>query len=297
VALLVAARRPLVRRLVAVVALGGVLGALPVRLLASGWPPPRWLVVACAVGQGDAVVLPAGDGTAVVVDAGPEPAAVDRCLRRLGVRRVVLFAVSHFHVDHIGGVDGVFRGRRVDAVVAPDWPEPPAGRAAVAARAAAARAPLRTVAPGWRYTAGGLELTVLGPPEPAHGTRSDVNNNSLVLRARVQGRTVLLTGDAETEEQQAILAASGPEAVRADVLKVAHHGSAYQEPRFLDAVGPAVALVSVGADNDYGHPNAALVGRLVRGGARVVRTDVEGDLAAVADGAGLAVVAGGGGRS
>jgi competence protein ComEC len=113
----------------------------------------------------------------------------------------------------------------------------------------------------------------------------------------VQGRTVLLTGDAETEEQQAILAASGPEAVRADVLKVAHHGSAYQEPRFLDAVGPAVALVSVGADNDYGHPNAALVGRLVRGGARVVRTDVEGDLAAVADGAGLAVVAGGGGRS
>ena len=124
VALLVAARRPLVRRLVAVLTVGAVLGALPVRLLASGWPPPGWLVVACAVGQGDAVVLAAGPGRAVVVDAGPEPNAVDRCLRRLGVRQVVLFVVSHFHADHIGGVTGVFRGRTVAAVVGPDWPEP-----------------------------------------------------------------------------------------------------------------------------------------------------------------------------
>ncbi|MCA2217873.1 ComEC/Rec2 family competence protein [Jidongwangia harbinensis] len=295
VALLVAARRPVVRKLVAVVALGGVLGALPVRLLASGWPPPRWLVVACAVGQGDAVVLPAGAGRAVVVDAGPEPAAVDRCLRRLGVRHIVLFVVSHFHVDHIGGVDGVFRGRHVAAVVTPDWPEPPAGRAAVAARAAAGRVPMRPAGPGWRYAAGGLDLTVLGPAEPARGTRSDVNNNSLVLRARVDGRTVLLAGDAETEEQEAILRVSGAAALRADVLKVAHHGSAFQEPGFVDAVDPAVALVSVGAGNDYGHPNAALLARLVRGGARVLRTDVGGDLAAVTDGSGLAVVARGNG--
>jgi competence protein ComEC len=75
------------------------------------------------------------------------------------------------------------------------------------------------------------------------------------------------------------------------VLKVAHHGSAYQEPKFLDAVDPAVALVSVGLDNDYGHPNAALLARLTRGGTRVLRTDQSGDLAAVVDGRGLAVVA------
>jgi competence protein ComEC len=291
VALLIAARRPLVRRLVAVVAVGGVLGALPVRLLASGWPPPRWLIVACAVGQGDAVVLPAGEGRAVVVDAGPEPEAVDRCLRRLGVRRVVLFVVSHFHADHIGGVAGVFRGRAVGAVVTPDWPEPPAGRAAVAAEAARARSPMAPITTGWTYRAGELDLTVLGPPEPMHGTSSDPNNNSLVLRARVGGRTILLPGDAETEEQQAMLARPGAAAMRADILKVAHHGSAYQEVRFLDAVDPAVALVSVGRGNDYGHPNGPLLDRLARGGARVVRTDVGGDLAAVAVGDGLAVVA------
>jgi competence protein ComEC len=291
VAMLVAARKAIVRRLVAVVALGGMLGALPVRLLASGWPPPRWLIVTCAVGQGDAIVLPAGPGRAVVVDAGPEPDAVDHCLRRLGVRQVVLFVVSHFHVDHIGGVTGVFRSRHVAAVVTPDWPDPPSGRAAVAGSAAAARAPVYAVGPGWTYAVAGLALTVLGPFEPLHGTNSDPNNNSLVLRARVQGRTVLLPGDAETEEQQELLTHLGPAAVRADVLKVAHHGSAYQEPQFLDAVDPAVALVSVGLDNDYGHPNAALLARLSRDGTRVMRTDRSGDLAAVATGGGLAVVA------
>jgi competence protein ComEC len=289
VALLIAARRTIVRRLVAIVALGGILGALPVRVLAPGWPPANWAVVACAVGQGDALVLPAGAGRAVVVDAGPEPNAVDHCLRRLGVRQVVLFVVSHFHVDHIGGVTGVFRGRAVRAVVGPDWPDPPGGRSAVVA--AAGQVPVHAVGPGWSYTVGSLQLTVLGPFEPLHGTNSDPNNNSLVLRARVLGRTVLLPGDAETEEQDELLDHLGPEAVRADVLKVAHHGSSYQSPRFLEEIDPSVALVSVGRNNDYGHPNAPLLALLAGEGARVLRTDQMGDLAAVVTRRGMAVVA------
>ncbi len=289
VGLLVATRRPLIRRLVTVVALGGVLGALPVRLLASGWPPPGWVVIACAVGQGDAIVLPAGAGRAVVVDAGPDPNAVDHCLRRLGVRHIAIFVVSHFHVDHIGGVSGVFRGREVDAVIGPDWPDPPAGRAAVAA--AAGRVAVHAVGPGWTYAIGGLRLTALGPVDPMHGTNSDPNNNSLVLRADVEGRTILLPGDAETEEQDDMLDRLGADALRADVLKVSHHGSGYQSPRFLDEIRPSVALVSVGLGNDYGHPNPSLLARLTRGGARVLRTDQSGDLAAVATGRGLAVVA------
>jgi competence protein ComEC len=127
--------------------------------------------------------------------------------------------------------------------------------------------------------------------EPLHGTNSDPNNNSLVLRARVRGETVLLPGDAETEEQDELLDRLGPEAIRADVLKVAHHGSGYQSRRFVDEIDPAVALVSVGRDNDYGHPNGPLLARLARGGARVLRTDQMGDLAAVVASDGLAVVA------
>ena len=163
------------------------------------------MVAVCAVGQGDTVVLPIGAGQAVVVDAGPDPAAVDRCLRRLGVRSVPLLVVSHFHADHVGGLAGVLRGRRVGAVVTPQWPEPAAGRIAVEQAAAAAGIPVSAIGPGWRYAAGPVELALLGPPYPMHGTRSDPNNNSLVLRATVRGVRVVLAGDAETEEQQALL--------------------------------------------------------------------------------------------
>ncbi|KHD76096.1 competence protein ComEC [Actinoplanes utahensis] len=291
VAFLVAARREPVRRLATVVALGAVLGALPVRLLASGWPPPGWLVVACAVGQGDAVVLPAGSGRAVVVDAGPEPDAVDRCLRRLGIRHVVVLVVSHFHADHVGGVAGVFRDREVDAVIGPDWPEPAAGRASVAESAAGAGIAVQAAGAGWAYTAGGLRLEVIGPLSPMRGTNSDPNNNSLILRAVLGGRSVLLLGDAETEEQEDLVAGIGAAGLRADVLKVAHHGSALQSPALVEAVDPTVALVSVGRDNDYGHPNAVLLGWIAQGGARILRTDESGDVAAVAVDGGLAVAA------
>ncbi|WP_326556250.1 ComEC/Rec2 family competence protein [Micromonospora sp. NBC_01796] len=290
VALLVAARHPLVRRLVAVVAVAVVIGALPVRLVASGWPPDGWVFALCAVGQGDTAVLPIGAGRAVVVDAGPDPAAADRCLRRLGVRSVPLLVVSHFHADHVGGLAGVLRGRKVGAVVTPQWPEPEAGRSTVERAGATAGIPVSGIGPGWRYVAGQVELTLLGPPYPMRGTRSDPNNNSLVLRARVGGVRVLLAGDAEEEEQRALLDGLPATELRAELLKVAHHGSAYQEVGFLDAVAPAVALVPVGEGNDYGHPNPAVLSRLARNGARVLRTDTDGDLAVVRRDGALAVV-------
>ncbi|SCL41974.1 competence protein ComEC [Micromonospora pallida] len=291
VALLVAVRRPVVRRLVAVVAVAAVLGALPVRLVASGWPPAGWVVAVCAVGQGDLVVLPVAAGRAVVVDAGPDPAAADGCLRRLGVRQVSLLVVSHFHADHTAGVTGVFRDRRVTAVVTPQWPEPAAGRELVEVTATVGGTPVRPAGDGWTFRDGRVELGLLGPPYPMRGTRSDPNNNSVMLLARVDGVRILLAGDAETEEQRAVLDRTPPDALRVDVLKVAHHGSAYQDPTFLDATRPAVALVPVGVDNDYGHPSPAVLSRLARGGARVLRTDTQGDLAVVAANGRLAVVA------
>ncbi|MET8550793.1 ComEC/Rec2 family competence protein [Micromonospora zamorensis] len=289
VALLIAVRRPLVRRLVAVVGVASVLGALPVRLVFAGWPPPGWVVVVCAVGQGDAVVLPIAPGRAVVVDAGPLPGAVDGCLRRLGVREVPLLVISHFHADHVGGVAGVFRGRRVDAVLMPSSTEPDSGREVVRAAATAGRAALFTTVSGARHPIGDVDLLVLGPPYPLAGTRSDPNNNSLVLLATVAGVRILLPGDAETEEQHAMVARAAPGQLRADVLKIAHHGSAYQDVGFLDAVRPSVALVPVGTGNTYGHPSPGLLARLSRGGARVLRTDTDGDLAAVRTSHGLGV--------
>ncbi|MFG2040736.1 ComEC/Rec2 family competence protein [Dactylosporangium sp. NPDC048998] len=285
--MLFAARRPAVRRWALVTAVAAVLGAVPVRLLAAGWPPPGWLVVACDVGQGDALAVAAGPGAAVVVDAGPDPDAVDGCLRRLGVRRVPLLVLSHFHADHIGGLDGVLRGRRVDALLAPDFAEPAAGRAAVLGRGLPAVAgPAGAV-----LDVGPVRIAVLGPVRPVTGTRSDPNNNSLVLAVATGGFRLLLTGDAETEEQLSLRAADDPGLLRADILKVAHHGSAYQDEGFLEAVAPRIALVSVGVGNDYGHPSPVLLARLARGGAQVLRTDLQGDLAVVRDGGGRLAVA------
>ncbi|HEX5741336.1 MAG TPA: ComEC/Rec2 family competence protein, partial [Pilimelia sp.] len=282
---LLAGRRRAVRRLAAAVTAAAVLGAVPVRLAAGGWPPAGWLAVACDVGQGDAVVLPAGRGDAVVIDAGPEPVAVDRCLHGLGVRRVRAMLISHFHADHVGGVGGIARRRRLDAVVGPPPVDGAAGWRHV--RAVLRRSP-RVVGPGWTYRSGPVTITVLGAGTPLRGTRSDANNNSLVVSARVRGVSVLLTGDAEVEQQQELLAAHRG-ALRARVLKVAHHGSAYQDRAFLDAVRPEVALISAGAGNRYGHPHPAVLGALRRGGARTARTDVDGDVAVVVHGGKLGV--------
>ncbi len=237
VALLVLGRRPAARRVILAVAAAIVLVTVPIRIVAPGWPPPGWVVVGCDVGQGDALVLRAGEGSAVVVDAGPEPGPVNACLRRLGVKVVPLVLLSHPHVDHVGGIEGVLRDRRVGAVVTGTVGEPSAGERLVAKAARQRRVPTVAVTAGWEYRVGAVQLTVIGPERPFAGTRSDPNNNSLVVRATVRGVSILLAGDAEEEAQRALVSAGAD--VPVDVLKVPHHGSAYSDRTFLDATRPA----------------------------------------------------------
>lgn len=290
-AMLLAVRHRLPRRLLAVSTAAAVAGALPVVWLVSGWPPVGTVVVACAVGQGDLIVVPVRRGEAVVVDAGPDPVVADRCLRDLGISAVPLFVVSHFHADHVGGISGVFRGRRVGAVLASIGSEPAYGRQLMVEAATMAGVPWWPAEPGAAYQVGAATLTVLAPPGRLIGTRSDANNNSVVLLVESAGVRILLTGDAEVELQRALLDTLGPAGLRADVLKVPHHGSGFQHDDFLAAVAPSVALVPVGEDNDYGHPDAGLLAGLERAGARVLRTDVDGDVAGVSRDGELAVVA------
>ncbi len=253
------------------------------------WPPPGWFLVFCDVGQGDAVVLHAGPGTAVVVDAGPDPAAVDGCLDRLGVDRVAIVLLSHLHADHVDGLPGVLDGRQVGLVQTGPLDEPDEQGATVREQAAAAGVPVARPALGEQRTAGGVRWTVLAPARRFAGTASDPNNSSLVLRVESGGTVVLLTGDVEPEAQRDLLRLGHD--LRADVLKVPHHGSRHQEPAFLEAVDPAVVVTSVGADNTYGHPSAPLLEELEAAGAQSFRTDLHGDVALAHRAGRLVVVA------
>lgn len=268
-----------------VVLLVVVLG-VPGRVATSwdGWPPDGWLLVACDVGQGDALALSTGEGSAVVVDAGPDPAAVDRCLDALGVRDVPLILLTHFHADHVDGLRGVLGGRRVGAIEASPVLDPPDNVDDVERAARDAGVPLVAAPYGSTRTYGDLVLQVLWPdlpqPVPGAGDGSSANDASVVVLAQTHGVRLLLTGDVEPPGQ-ARLSAALPD-LDVDVLKVPHHGSAYQDDDWLLSLDAELAVVSVGADNDYGHPDPYLLDRLTASGAVVGRTDLDGDVAVVA---------------
>ncbi|WP_395106969.1 ComEC/Rec2 family competence protein [Actinomadura sp. SCN-SB] len=272
-------------RLVAIAAMTGVLIAVvALRAVGPGWPPPNWAMVACDVGQGDALVLATGRASAVVVDAGPEPALVDACLDRLGVRQVPLLVLTHSHADHIEGTAGVRQGRVIHTVLVT-----PSSFGREARHAFGLT--LRTAMTGQRWSIGDLTLSVLGPPPSAPRlSASDdgtmLNNASIVLVARAPGFSALLAGDVEEEAQRAL----SPSIPPVHVLKVPHHGSRSQSAPFFAAARPAVSIISVGKENDYGHPSPATLALLNHQGTRIHRTDQHGDIAITRTATGLSVV-------
>lgn len=252
------------------------------------WPPPGWLLVACDVGQGDGLVLNAGGGVAVVVDVGPDPLAMDRCLSRLGIARIGLLVLTHDHADHVSGMPGALDGRAVDSILVSPLAEPEEQATQVATWAGRTGAPVAVAAPGMAGQVGAVRWSVLGPARIIRGEGSDPNNASVVLLAEVHAVRMLLSGDVEPAAQEALLQ-SGQD-LRAVVLKVPHHGSANQDPKFLAAVGASLAVVSVGVDNPYGHPDPGLVAALQAAGVVVGRTDTDGDLAVVSGADGVRLV-------
>jgi competence protein ComEC len=201
---------------------------------------------------------------------------------------VPVVVLSHLHADHVEGLPGVLRGRQVGEVVIGPYGEPAAEHSRVLAWARSAQVPVRVADTGERMYVGPLSWQVLWPTRIIEGDGSAPNNASLVLLADDAGVRMLLTGDVEPPAQRALLARWGAGSV--DVLKVAHHGSAYQSPELLPAVRPRVALISVGAQNDYGHPAPSTLRALQRWGVLVRRTDRDGTVAVVGPSGRLRVV-------
>jgi competence protein ComEC len=219
------------------------------------------------VGQGDAILLQPARAPAVLVDGGPPGDELAAKLEDAGVDRLGAAVISHDESDHAAGVEELL-GRFPIARLA----YARLGRTPLAAARAAGVRPVRLAA-GGEVRSGSLRLQVLWPPQellsrPLAG--ADPNTQALVLLARWRDFTMLLTADAEAE---AVPIDPGP----VDVLKVAHHGSDDAGlGALLDRVQPRLAVISVGADNSYGHPTAATLATLADHGVRTLRTDRDG---------------------
>ncbi|MCW5950659.1 MAG: ComEC/Rec2 family competence protein [Propionibacteriaceae bacterium] len=253
---------------------------------APGWPPIGWEAVQCDVGQGSATVVAVSPREAIVVDTGPDPPALERCLSVLGVHRVPLLILTHFHADHVGGL-AALAGREVDAVLAPSGH---AGAEQVNRLLPDAEA--IAAVPGMILRVGEVRVTVLSALAPsafsgAAGEESSAENDgSVVSRIETRRLVVMATGDIELSGQAAVLRSGF--SLTADVLVVPHHGSARQTPELFGAVAAPVALIGVG-ENTYGHPSATALRELARAGSAVFRTDTQGSLAVTPTDIGLQV--------
>jgi competence protein ComEC len=199
------------------------------------------------------------------------------------VRRVPLVVLTHFHADHVDGLSGVLDGRQVAAVWVTRLQDPPEGVALVRAATTAAGVPIEQAPYAQTRRIGDITLEPVWPlpdsPTVGPGDGSTANNASVVLLVRIRGVSLFLGGDIEPEGQQQ-LAAELP-GLRVDVLKVPHHGSRYQDMPFLQSLHARLAVISVGAHNDYGHPAPETVSGLAATGERVLRTDQDGSVAVV----------------
>ncbi len=268
--------------------------------------PPLWLAAGCGtvlssyallptrgsgwlelhqldVGQGDAAAIRTPHGRWVIVDAGGGAPGLDHGRRtvlpyirqRGGV--VDGFILSHPHLDHVGGAPALISAARptryFDGAFAGATP---AYRASLES-AAVHRVAWQRVHPGDSVRIDGVTFRFLAPDSVWTARLQDANLASTIVRVEYGRAAFLLTGDAELEEEAWVLQHPPVEWLRADVLKVGHHGSRTSSgPAFLDAVSPRVALISVGRGNSYGHPSPDVIAAFARRGTLVLRTDVAG---------------------
>lgn len=259
------------------------------------WPslrpgPDRLELHVLDVGQGDALALRSPRGRWLIIDAGNAWSSGDAGksvvwphLRRYG-GSVVYAAMSHPHADHIGGIKTLLERAGVDTL----WDSGFVGTssmyhdALVAARQNSVA--FKLAAAGDTVDFDGVHIDVLGPDKEWLAMQNNPNEASIILRVTYDKVVMLLTGDAEHEAEKWLVDRYGRN-LKADVLKVGHHGSSTSSTsEFITAVAPRVALVSVGVANDYGHPSDEVLNRLEAGGAQVLRTDYEGTIVLATDG-------------
>ena len=258
--------------------------------------PGKLEVTVLDVGQGDALFVAFPDGKTMLVDAGEGP-SVNESMQPVGLdlgesvvsaylwsRRIQsldIVVATHAHWDHIGGMHSVLRNFRVGEI----WLGPGGGspiRTEFEEFASARSIPIRRLAAGATVNVGAAQAEVLWPGADWVPTRNE-NNDSLVLRLGFGRRHMVLPGDAEATVERRLVRAGIP--LRSDVLKVPHHGSNDSTSAlFLETLAPGFAVISVGANRQYGHPRPETRERLRLAGVRTYRTDQDGATTFLTDG-------------
>ena len=251
------------------------------------------------VGQGDSALVTMPDGTTLLVDGGGRPSFLGNAeaTRRIGetvvseylwwrgLSEVDYVIATHADADHIDGLNDVLRNFRVRGVLVARRPTDDAEFKKFSETLLETRTPIETILAGDSIRIGSAEITVLWPP-----LESDVsdNNNSVVLRIQFGQRSLLLTGDVEKAAERSLVASQQP--LRADVVKVPHHGSktSSTEP-FVLATKPMFAIVSVGRNSMFGHPHKEVVDRWQANGATVLTTGHSGTITITTDGQDLSL--------
>ena len=255
-------------------------------ILSDGaWPGSNWAVVNCDVGQGDGLAINLGANSAIVIDAGPDPVLIDSCLSALNIKRIPLLVLTHFHADHISGVSGVLHGRTVNQVWITNSQEPATEYERTMKLISAYKAHIAAQGEETTFNSarGEVRIKVLWPKSEQTrfaslpGDGSAINNSSVALDITIGSLRIFDGGDIEPPAQAEILTSAAVRPV--DILKVSHHGSAYQDWALLDALKPSIALISVGAGNSYGHPAPTTLHQLAARGAKTFRTDLDGAIA------------------
>jgi competence protein ComEC len=258
----------LIGMIVAAVLAGVVLPIMPAT--ASG----GCLITCMDVGQGDATLIQAG-GSAVLIDGGPDPDVLSRKLRSRRLCYLDAVVISHAESDHIGGLSAALDQCKVGMLIHPGT-KTGGTMEKLLGQAEQLGVGTRIMRKGDSLSVGEIGLKALGPPqEIPEGAAA--NEYCLVIRADVNGVSLLLTGDIEEEGEDYLLREPG--ALTCDIIKVPHHGGFAEGcGEFFYAVKPRVALIGVGKDNRYGHPTRATLQALQRCGCAIYRTDLDGDI-------------------
>lgn len=232
------------------------------------------------VGQGDAILIDS-PGAAMLIDGGEDNGLAAAYLRRIGIERLDVIVATHAHADHIGALPAIIEEFEAEAI----WYNGQTHTTwvfehfidMVLSSNLAYHEPVR----GEDYIVGDLHVEILHPAGSLADSDASLNDGSMTMRVRHDGVSILLTGDIEQETEAEILA-SGVD-LKADILKVAHHGSrSSSTSRFIDAVEPVIAVYQAGDGNSYGHPHDEVRRRFDRRGIPLVGTDVHGTVVLVA---------------